>query len=921
MARIAVIDVMPLLYRGHFAFAGKPRTTSDGVNTSAIYSFASTVLQLKESLSPTHMLFVFDSATKTFRHEAYPAYKAGRDKIPEDIQGSIPLAAEFAKAMGLASLRVDGYEADDLMGAVSAIASRAGFETILVTPDKDIAQLVSPTVRLCRLSQNNPGILDEKDVCAGWEIESPARMVDYLALAGDASDNIPGVKGVGGKTAVRLLAEFGTLDGILAAADRGEIPGKTGERIAQSRDDALMSRFLATIKRDVPVGMDLESMSVGSPDVPALMGFLRRYELGYIAKRLGLDGIAPAEGEKTPGESLKTSGASYSAISDAGQLAAFAERATLRGVLSISFFGASADGRTARLRGIALSCAENEAFFAPVLCTEAEPVDLLFGFGAEKKETGKIPLGEARRLLNPVLSNPGIKKIGHDLKRSMEIAMRHGFAFGGECHDVMLMDFVLDAAARHGIDHLARRHLSYEMLTPASVLPGEKRADEGMIPDGLFPAYAAERADISLRLYRKLLPMVEEASLSRSLFEVEEPLVPVLLEMERSGVAVDAAVLHRLGAEISGEILRLEERIYSAAGERFNLNSPKQLGEILFSKLKLDDKAQRTATGQYVTGEETLLRYASGHPIVGDILSWRGAEKLKSTYLDKLPKCISRTDGRIHSHFSQSETETGRLSSSDPNLQNLPVRTEQGRQIRSAVVSSGSGDILLAADYSQIELRIMTALSKDASMLEAFRSGRDIHRETASKIFGVPASQVTKEQRSRCKMVNFGVIYGMSAFGLAQRLNIPRSEASSFIDEYFKLYPAVKSFMENAVAIAREKGYASTMLGRRRSLRDITSRNATLRQAAERNAINTPVQGSAADLIKIAMCKASRALGDNGLSAKLILQIHDELLFELPSDELGKTMEVVRESMTGAYDFGVPLEVELGSGRNWLEAH
>lgn len=976
MSSIYVIDVMPLLYRGYFAFLKNPRRTSTGVNTSSLFSFTSTVLQILEKNSPTHMALVFDSTTPTFRHKAFPAYKAQRDKLPEDIAAAIPMAAEFAAAMRIPSIRVDGFEADDLLGTISAKAAGKGIEAFLVTPDKDIAQLVREGVSLYRLSGQAPEIMGPAEVCAHWGLSSPAQMIDYLALAGDASDNIPGVPGVGEKTAQKLLAEHGSLDAILAAAKDGKISGKLGEKLAGADEAAKMSRFLTEIRTDAPVRETLDDLRVREPDLDALAAFCAKYEFAAIAKRFGIGSSAPAaqaNGAVGTAEAALARLAdfphTYTLVENDDALAALAAALKKAPLFAFDTETDSANPSEAVLVGISFATESGKAWYVPFAAAAdaadapgaatAEPDDLfammadpppvkpvkMAGQGSAAPATTSDhddllammappspPSGGARcgiartaivAALAPIFAS-GTEKVAHNSKFDREVLARHGMPVSMPCHDTMLMHFVLDAASRHGLDFLAKSILSYETI-PISTLIGDGRdadpAKMAALPPSAILDYAAEDADVALRLYLALKPQTEAAGLSRALFESEEPLVDVLLDIERAGVKVDAVALHDFGRELAAQIAALQERIFAAAGGPFNLASPKQLGEVLFERLRIDEKARKTSSGQFATGEDVLQKYAPGNQIVKDILEWRAAEKLRSTYAEKLPACVSRIDGRIHTRLAQSFTETGRLSSSDPNLQNIPVRTEMGKRIRAAFVARDNAHVLISADYSQIELRIMAALSGDEAMIAAFRDGRDIHAETASRVFHVPPEEVTKLQRSQCKAINFGIIYGMSAFGLSQRLEIPRHEAAGFIEEYFRQYPGVKRYMEKAVENARAKGYAETILGRRRSLPDIASRNAATRQAAERNAVNTPVQGSAADLVKLAMVRVWRALRRENLEAEIILQIHDELLLDAPKDEEARVREILEREMSSAYDFGVPLVVETGSGATWLEAH
>ena len=943
-----VVDVMPLLYRGHFAFLRNPRMTSGGIDTSALTGFIGTVMQVLEQRTPTHIVLVLDSRIPTFRHEAYPAYKAQRQKAPEEIVAAIPMAEEFAKAMRIPCVRVDGFEADDLMGsyAAAALADEA-MDTFLVTGDKDIAQLVGERTYLYRIGTSSPEVLGPAEVCARWGLREPAQMIDYLALAGDTSDNIPGIRGVGEKTATQLLSQYGDIEGVIAHA--GEIKGKLGEKVAAGAEDARMSRFLTTIRRDVPLPIPIADLALQPMDTEAALAFCAKYEMNSLAKRLASrgesaspKGVEPSSGSdlplfasssnptahnsdpsksSEPPEPSKPSEPSelpelstsqtfphdYTLVRDRASLDSLAT--ALRGS-TLFAFDTETDGLEARkcaLVGLSFSVKEGRAWYVPY-----------------RLEGDEAWTSDVVAALAPILAS-GIMKVGHNARFDRAVLARHSLPVADPVRDTLLTHFAMDAAAHHGMDRLSREFLSYDPI-PLSSLIGEGRSADASIMATLPPEriceYAAEDADVTLRLYHVLRPKAEEMGLAKALEESEEPLGEVLSAMETEGIRIDTAALKAFGDELDAELRSLEESIFESCGERFNINSPRQLGEVLFDHLKIDPKATRTASsGQYATSEDVLQRLVSRHPVVKMILEYRAAGKLKSTYADKLPECIDPETGRVHTHFSQALTETGRLASSNPNLQNIPVRTERGKRIRAAFVPRDEGHVLVSADYSQIELRIMAALSKDNGMLSAFAAGADIHAETAARVYNVMPAFVTPEMRSRCKMVNFGIIYGISSFGLSQRLGIPRKEAADLIESYFREYPGIKAYMEKAVADAREKGYAETILGRRRSLRDISSRNATVRQAAERNAINTPVQGSAADLIKIAMVKVHRAFKAAGLKARLVLQIHDELLVDTPIEEEAVVRRILSEEMTGAFDFGVPLVVEIGSGRTWLEAH
>ncbi len=928
--KLFIIDVMPLLYRGHFVFLKNPRLTSSGLNTSALHGLAATLVQILTEQQPTHVALVLDSTTPTFRHLAYPLYKAQRQRMPEDLAAGIPMAIELATALRLPILRVDGFEADDLMGTLATRAHGSGLAVYLATPDKDAAQLVDATTFLFRPGKGNAPaeVLGEADVCRLWGIDQPSRMVDLLGMAGDSSDNIPGIAGVGEKTALALLTRFGSLENVLAHA--AELPGKQAEKVAAGREAALQSRELATIRRDVPLDVAMDDLRRREPDSAALQACLAKYELAQIGRRLLGDAFKPEPAAAC--RALADTPHVYTCVRDDAQWAEMLAALAAAHEYAFDTETTGLDAWHVRLVGVSLAVEPGRAWYVPVPPDEPARASVL----------GR---------LRPVLADPAKPRIGHNLKYDLTVLRQQGVPVGGRLHDSLLAHHVLDAAERHGIDHLARLYLSYDKI-PTERLLGPRGKEQRNMAD-LDPEqicdYAAEDADIALQLYRRLYPDVLTAGAQQALDACEEPLIEVLIDMEAEGVRIDPGALRDFGRELERELGELESQIrVHAAGPAapavapaltetllfadeaagtgdaravLNLASPKQLGELLFDQLKLDPEARRTPSGQYATDEETLQRLAGRHPIVDLILAHRVCSKLKSTYVDKLPACINPRTGRVHTTFSQSLTETGRLSSFDPNLQNIPVRTDRGKRVRAAFVPRDAGHVLLSADYSQIELRVMAALSGDAGMREAFARGADIHTDTAVRVYGVLPALVSPEMRARCKMVNFGIIYGISAFGLGQRLGIPRKQAGELIDAYFAQYPGVKSYMERTIAKAREQGYVQTALGRRRFLRDINSRNGTARQAAERNAINTPVQGTAADLIKLAMVRIQRELRASGLAARMVLQVHDELLFDVPRNEVDAVRELVRAAMTGAMDLGVPLEVEIGVGENWLEAH
>ena len=939
MKTLCVIDLMPFLYRGHFVFLNKPRITASGLNTSALLGFVNGVMAVLKELSPTHVALAMDPDGKTFRHEAYPDYKARRQKMPEALAANIPYSFEVAEALRIPVLRQTGYEADDIIGTLATKAEREGFDAVyVVTPDKDAAQLVTERIRLFRPGRGTAPseILGVEEVKAHWHLSDPRQMIDYLALAGDTADNIPGIKGIGEKSAAQLLERWGSIEGLLDHA--AEIPGKTGEKLQAGVDDARMSKFLTTIRTDVPLDVDWDFCRVEPPDLERLTAVCVKYELYNLAKRFGIF-LSPAnvraKGMTDAAETvaLQTEGREtlhtlqdiphdyrfVTTLAQAKELAACLEAAPR---FAFDTETTSTDARTAELVGMSFATEPGRAWYVAVPQGGGAVATDLFSLPSAEDVSAQAFVSVFAR----AFADPGKTLVAQNAKFDMTLLKRYGITFGSTVHDTMLEHYVLDAAARHSMDAMARERLGYIPI-PIEDLIGMKERGKPQknmrdIPPEQIKDYAAEDADVTLRLEDALRPAVREAGLLRVLEESEEPLTDILSEMEMTGVKIDVSALRAYGVSLDREIQGLLTSILAYGDPGMNVDSPKQIGELLFDKLKLDPAGvKRTTKGHWSTDEKTLQSVVGLHPVVFDILEYRACSKLRSTYVEKLPQCIDPVDGRVHTTFAQALTETGRLSSSDPNLQNIPVRTERGKNIRAAVVPRDADHLLVSADYSQIELRLMAAMSGDEAMKDAFARGEDIHRDTAARVFGVPAAAVTPEQRSKCKMVNFGIIYGISAFGLAQRLKVTRTEAAGLIDTYFKLYPAVRRYMDEAIAKARATGYAVTLTGRRRTLRDINSRNATARQAAERDAINTPVQGTAADMIKIAMVRVDRALKRAGLKAKMVLQIHDELLFDVPKDEVEQVKAIAKREMEAAMDVGVPLVVSVGAGVNWLEAH
>ena len=911
MEKLFIIDLMPFLYKGHFVFLRNPRMTASGINTSALLGLANGLQSILKKEKPTHAVLAMDPGGPTFRHKAYEPYKAQRQKMPEDLAASIPYAFELAEALRIPVVRVDGFEADDVMGTLAVKGAEAGFDVYMATPDKDAAQLVRPGVKLYRPPHagDDAEIYDEAKVCAHWHLTEPKQMIDYLALAGDASDNIPGIRGVGEKTAADLLGKFGSVEGILANV--AKLKGKLAEKVFNGTEDARISKFLTTIRTDVPIMPDWNAYRLDGIDKEKLAAVCAKFELNRLAKDLlgedvgrgaaatGSEGRDPAATQQASADTVSTidnTPHDYQLVTTEDEARALLEELKKADRIAFDTETAAFDGHESteahfcKLVGFSFATAPGKAWYVT-----ADQIDVF----------------------RPLFADPSKTFVGHNVKFDRSVLHRYGIGFASVPHDTMLAHYCLDAAARHGMDTLSEQYLSYRPI-PITALIGEKeRGKEQLSMAALKPEeirdYAAEDADVTLRLEDVLRPQAPKA------LETEEQLVKILIEMEREGVKINVEALKDYGRTLDREILSLTQEILVYADPGFNPDSPKQLGELLFGKLGLEG-GKKTASGQYSTDEKTLSKLVDVHPIIAKILEYRQLTKLKSTYVDKLPTLIDE-NGRVHTTYAQAFTETGRLSSSDPNLQNIPIRTERGKMIRQAFVARDEKHVLISADYSQIELRLMAAFAQDKAMLEAFRNGEDIHRDTASRVYDVMPMFVTPEQRAKCKMVNFGIIYGISAFGLSQRLKVPRKEASNLIDTYFKLYPSVKTYMDKAIAEAREKGYAETILGRRRTLRDINSRNATARQAAERDAINTPIQGSAADLIKVAMVKVDRAFKAENLRTKMVLQIHDELVFDTPLEEVEKVKAIVTREMTTALDFGVPLDVGLGVGQNWLEAH
>ena len=945
--RLFLLDGMALIYRAHFALIQAPIRNSKGINTSALYGFINTLLAILEKENPTHLGVAFDTSAPTPRHLKFPAYKAQRDEMPEELAAAIPHIKSLCRAFHVPVLEVDGFEADDIIGTLVKRAEASGFESFMVTPDKDFSQLISGRTSMWKPGRKGSDheIIDLPTMLRNWEIERPEQVTDILGLWGDASDNIPGIPGIGEKTAKKLIAEFGSMENLIANA--AKLKGKQRENIESYSDQALLSKELATIITDVPIAVTWEDLVLSPRDDDALKALFNEFEFRTLTKRLFQESAGNAVGTATP---PAASGAPAQSPSPA-QATIFESFRTIRDVAHTYHLAAtpelaqqlltelrqqpcycfdiettSLDRFSARLLGIAFSWKAHEAWYLPILDLKSQVADLksLFAGAAEK--------------------------IGHNLKFDLSILQHHGIEVAGPFFDTMLADALVFPERRHSMDYLAEVLLGYtpvkftevaalakpaaapsvaaDLFEFAAAQQTTKEIDVAAIPLEKLAEYAAEDADVTFQLAQELRPLLTASGQHEVLQYIEGPLLPVLVRMEMEGIAIDTASLKFIGAELQVQIDALASSIQQHAGTPFNIASPKQLGQILFDHLGLDDKAKKTKTGQFKTDEQTLATFEGKHPIISDILAWREATKLKSTYLDALPTHIVAATGRIHTHFHQLVAATGRLASSDPNLQNIPVRSEAGRKIRKAFVPRDSHDSnvlfqILSCDYSQIELRVMAALSQDATMIAAFQNGEDIHTTTAAKVFAVAPAEVTSAMRRSAKMVNFGIIYGISAFGLSQRLAIPRSEAAAIIDAYFREYPAIREFMERTIAHAREAGYVATLTGRRRSFPDLSSTNQNLRNNAERAAINTPIQGTAADMIKLAMIGIDSLLRENSYQTRMLLQVHDELVFDLALEEQAELVPQILHLMKTALPLPhhVPIEVDHGIGCNWLAAH
>lgn len=934
MPALYLLDGMALAYRAHFAFIQRPTRNSKGVNTSALFGFTNALANLLEKHAPTHIAVVFDTDTPTARHREYAAYKATREVMPEDLSTALPYVQRLVEAFNIPVLALEGYEADDVIGTLAVTAERIGFAVFMVTPDKDFGQLVTDRIRILKPSYKGQGeeLLGPDEICARWNIASPALVTDMLGLCGDTSDNIPGVPGIGPKTASKLLSEFGNLEGILE--NLGSLKGKLKEGIETHAESARLSKRLATININVPLDIPFDSLIRRDIDRRALQDLFAELEFRSLARRI-LGGLTNTrefiELESPPSIQRLTEEAQTSALHTAPSGDLFESAKSLRTLAETAhiyrYFKAPKDTMIVleELSAVHAFCFDFETSSLDV--HSAHPIGLAFSWQAHRAIWLALPndINAARqeiRRLAPVFENPNIEKSGHNLKFDISILSAAGVRIEGALFDTMLAHALTEPEGRHTLDALAASFLNYSPISleqVANITDG--KLDLESVDMNKLAEYAAEDADITWQLRECLWPKVVESGQERVFKEIETPLVPVLAKMEVTGIALNREALLEVRAELERAIQQAEAEIFCLAGHSFQIGSPKQLGGVLFEELKLVKKPKKTATGQYATNEQTLQALAPIHPIVRRVLEYREALKLKNTYVDTLPSAVHPVTGRVHTTFSQLHTATGRLASSNPNLQNIPVRSELGRSIRKAFVPGKQGEVLLSADYSQIELRIIAGLSRDPEMLKAFQAGLDIHTATASKIYGVPQDKVSREMRAKAKMVNFGIPYGISPFGLAQRLGCSRIEAAELIDGYFDKFVGVREFLNRTISEARRRGFVETLTGRRRILRDINSANAPTRAAAERNAVNTPIQGTAADMIKLAMIRIAHLLSKKRLPARMLLQVHDELLFEVEESAAQEVSDAIAGEMRNALDIGAPVEVETGIGANWLEAH
>jgi DNA polymerase-1 len=942
--KIFLLDAMALIFRAYYALIRNPRITSKGKNTNAQFGFTNTLLDLINNQQPTHMAVCFDTHAPTERHTEFSDYKANRQEAPEDLLAAIPDIKKIVRGFNIPVLEVDGYEADDVIGTLSKKGAAAGFEVYMVTPDKDYGQLVDGNIKIYKPGYQGGSveILGAKEVCEKWNIKNVSQVIDILGLMGDAVDNIPGIPGIGEKTAAKLLAEYGTLENVLEHAD--SIKGALGEKIRNGKNAAILSKKLATIITDVPIEFHEEDLRLKEWNKDLLREIFTELEFKTIGKRIlgedftiGITPVAPvgvqtdlfgnaveqpkkqtsAKGpvdeERTEsdesmhaGKNIHNTPHEYRALTDEKSIKTLVKELLEQKEICFDTETTGMDANDVELVGMSFSYKPGEAYYVP--CP------------ADQEATHKI-----LKLFEPVFNKQDILWVGQNLKYDMLVLKWYGYELAGDTFDTMLAHYVIEPDGKRSMDMLSARFLGYEPVHIDELIgkKGKNQLSMRDVPLEKITDYAAEDADITLQLKQVFVPLLKSREVEKVFYEVENPLAKVLMDMEYEGVKVDMNFLQEYSKELERQAKLAEESVYMQAGIKFNLASPRQLGEVLFEKLKLDPKAKKTKTGQYATGEDVLMKLAHQNKIVEDILAFRELTKLKSTYVDALPQMVNRKTGRVHTSYAQAVAVTGRLASNNPNLQNIPVRTERGREIRKAFIPRDKNRVLLSADYSQIELRIVAAISGDPAMCEAFKLNKDIHTATAARVYGVDEKDVTKEMRYKAKSVNFGIIYGQGAFGLADNLGISRTEAKQIIDNYKKQFAGIQKYMDDTINFAREHGYVQTLMGRKRWLRDINSNNFTVRGFAERNAINSPIQGTAADMIKLAMVKLHKEFRKHQFQSRMILQVHDELVFDALKDEVEIIKPIILECMRTALPLpnGVPVEAEVGIGENWLEAH
>ena len=937
--KLFLLDAFALIYRAYFAFANNHRVNSKGLNTSAVFGFTNTLLEVLKKEKPTHIAVVFDTAAPTQRHEEFADYKAHREEMPEDLAKSIPYIKKLIEGFNIPVIESDGYEADDVIGTLAKKAEQKGYTTYMMTPDKDFGQLVSEHIFIYKPARlgNGAEVLGTKQVCERWQIQHVNQVIDILGLMGDASDNIPGIPGVGEKTAIQLIKDFGSMENLLVNTDK--LKGKLKEKVENNKEIAIQSKRLATIIIDVPVEFEEEKLIMEEPNKEALRELFAELEFRRLAQQIlgdpssetssvkgnenklsqevneglfaqnepSLQQLEINEGDNPTEIVFKTindTEHNYYLIDTKEKREHLISELLKQKEICFDTETTGIDPHTAELVGMSFSFRIHEGFYIPVPANYNEAYQIVQEFKS-------------------VFDHPNIEKIGQNIKYDISILKYYDLEIKGKMFDTMIAHYLIQPDMRHNMDVLSETYLGYSPVSIETLI-GKKGKDQKSMRDADIQAvcdYAAEDADVTFQLKKKFEPMLEDVKETKLFEEVEIGLVPVLAAMEAEGISLDKEILTQYSRELEKEIQNVEQEIQSMAGTPFNISSPKQVGQVIYEVLKIVEKPKKTKTGQYATGEDILTKMAGKHPIIGKILDYRELVKLKNTYVDTLPELVNPRTGRIHTTYNQVVAATGRLSSDNPNLQNIPIRTNKGREIRRAFIPRNENFVLLSADYSQIELRIMAELSGDEAMIEAFKSGQDIHAATAAKVYSVELPDVTSEMRRNAKMVNFGIIYGISAFGLAERLNISRTEAKNIIDSYFQKYPRIKDYMDQNIELARKQGYVETILGRRRYLRDINSKNFTVRSFAERNAINAPIQGSAADMIKVAMINIHNEFIHKKFKSKMLLQVHDELVFDIYKNETEEVKLVIETQMKQALKMSVPIEVETGTGKNWLEAH